>query len=146
MNEAFVRKYLPQQDPIGSHIAVSDFPTVIVGVVGDVQQQPGWGSNSPLAALPAVYIPAAQTPESKLKLMHTWFSPSWIVRTTAPQQGVIAGMQHAIEQVDPQLPFAGFRSMADVQFRALAFQRLQATLLSMLAALALLLAAVGFTD
>jgi ABC-type antimicrobial peptide transport system permease subunit len=66
-----------------------------------------------------------------------------IVRTTAPQLGVIAGMQRAMEAVDPQLPFAGFRSMTDVQFRSLAFQRLQATLLGMLAGLALVLAAVG---
>lgn len=143
VNEAFVHKYLPEQDPIGSHIAVADAAREIVGVVGDVQQKPGWGPASPIAALPAAYIPAAQWPGPTMQLVHTWFSPSWSVRTSGPQQGVIAGMQRAMEQVDPQLPFAGFRSMADVQFRALAFQRLQATLLAMLAGLALVLAAVG---
>lgn len=115
----------------------------IVGVVGDVQQKPGWGPSSPIAAIPAVYVPAAQSPAGLYRTAHTWFSPSWIVRTTAPQQGVIAWMQRAMEAIDPQLPFAGFRSMTDVQFRSLAFQRLQATLLGMLAALALALAAVG---
>jgi predicted permease len=143
VNEAFVRRYLSEQDPLGSHIMTNNIAREIVGVVGDVQQKPGWGPTSPIAAIAAVYVPAAQAPAGLFRMAHTWFSPSWIVRTTAPQQGVIAGMQRAMESIDPQLPFAGFRSMTDVQFRSLAFQRLQATLLSMLGGLALVLAAVG---
>ena len=52
-------------------------------------------------------------------------------------------MQRAIQAVDPQLPFAGFRSMEDVRYRSLARERFQASLLAALAGLALLLAAVG---
>lgn len=143
VNEAFVRKYLSEQEPLGSHIMTNNIAREIVGVVGDVQQKPGWGPTSPIAPIPAVYVPAAQTPAGLFRTAHTWFSPSWLVRTTAPQDGIIAGMQRTMEATDPQLPFAGFRSMTDVQFRSLAFQRLQATLLGMLGGLALLLAGVG---
>jgi len=75
--------------------------------------------------------------------VHTWFSPSWIVRSPGPMEGTIAGMQRAIQAVDPQLPFAGFHSMEDIRYRSLAQERFQAVLLGALAGLALLLAAVG---
>jgi hypothetical protein len=49
--------------------------------------------------------------------------PSWTVRSAGPAEGVIAGMQRALQSVDPQLPFAGFHSMEDVRYRALAQER-----------------------
>jgi ABC-type antimicrobial peptide transport system permease subunit len=78
-----------------------------------------------------------------MQLVHGWFSPNWIVRSSAPAEGVIAGMQRGIQEADPQLPFAGFHSMEDVRHGALAEERFQAMLLGALAGLALLLAAVG---
>jgi predicted lysophospholipase L1 biosynthesis ABC-type transport system permease subunit len=115
----------------------------IVGVVGDIQQKSGWGDGAPTAAMPDIYIPATQVEDKFMQLVHTWFSPSWIVRTAGPPEGIVGGMQRALESVDPQLPFAGFHSMEDVRYRALAQERFQAVLLGALAGLALLLAAVG---
>ena len=144
VSEAFVKMYLRGDDPIGRHLDLGDDKRVIVGVVGDFQQKSGWSQNdAPVAPKPDLYIPAAQTDGKSLQLLHTWFSPSWIVRTAGPPEGVIAGMQRALQSVDPQLPFAGFHSMEDVRYRALAQERFQAVLLGSLAALALLLAAVG---
>jgi ABC-type antimicrobial peptide transport system permease subunit len=93
--------------------------------------------------MPDVYIPAAQTDGKSLQMVHVWFSPSWIVRSSRAAEGTIAGMQRALGAVDPRLPFAGFHSMDDVRYRALAEERFQAVLLGALAGLALLLAAVG---
>jgi putative ABC transport system permease protein len=76
-------------------------------------------------------------------MVHTWFSPSWIVRMTGSQAGVVADMQRAVESVDSQLPFAKFRTLEDVRGEAVATQRAQALLLGALAGLALVLAAVG---
>jgi predicted permease len=145
VSEAFVRMYLRGDDPLGRHLDMGGREhREIVGVVGDVQQKSGWGENfGPVAAMPDIYVPATQTDDKSLQLLHTWFTPSWIVRTTGPPEGIIPGMQGALAAVDPQLPFAGFHSMADVRFRALAEQRLEAALLGALAGLALLLAAVG---
>jgi ABC-type antimicrobial peptide transport system permease subunit len=78
-----------------------------------------------------------------MKMVHTWFSPSWIVRSAGAQQGIVAAMTRAVGQVDPQLPFAKFRTLDDVRGEAVATQRAQALLLGALAGLALLLAAVG---
>ncbi|MGA2735892.1 MAG: ABC transporter permease [Bryobacteraceae bacterium] len=144
VSEAFVKMYLPGDDAVGRHLDLGGGgPCEIVGVVGDVQQKSGWGDGSPLAAMPDIYIPATQVPDKFIQLVHTWFSPSWIVRSSGPTEGVIAGMQRALESVDPRLPFAGFHSMDDVRHSALAQERFQAVLLGALAGLALLLAAVG---
>ncbi len=142
VNEAFVKKYLANQDAVGSHIQTGG-ARQIVGVVADVQQTSGWGDFGPLGTPPTIYIPATQTDAKFLEVVHNWFSPQWIVRTSASTEGIIAGMQNALHTVDPRLPFASFRSMADVQSRSMDEQRFQATLLGALAGLALLLAAVG---
>ena len=144
VSEAFVKMYMPGDDALGRHLDLGGDRREIVGVVGDVQQKSGWGENfGPLAAMPDVYIPAAQTDGKSLQMVHVWFSPSWIVRSSGAAEGTIAGMQRALGAVDPRLPFAGFHSMDDVRYRALAEERFQAVLLGALAGLALLLAAVG---
>jgi len=144
VSEAFVKMYLRGDEAVGRHLDLGgDDRREIVGVVGDVQQKSGWGDGSPLAAMPDIYIPATQVDDKFIPMVHTWFSPSWIVRFSGSAEGVIAGMQQALESVDPRLPFAGFHSMEDVRYRSLAEERFQAVLLGALAGLALLLAAVG---
>jgi predicted permease len=144
VSEAFVKMYLRGDDALGRHLDLGGGERrEIVGVVGDVQQKSGWGDGSPLAAMPDIYIPATQVDDKFIPVVHTWFSPSWIVRSSGPPEGVIAGMQRALETVDPRLPFAGFHSMEDIRYRSLAQERFQAVLLGALAGLALLLAAVG---
>jgi predicted permease len=139
VNEAFVRRHSPNQDPIGRQLSLG----TIVGVVGDIQQRVGWGDFGPVAAIPAAYVPAAQFGDAGFKLVHTWFSPSWIVRTTGPQPGIIEQIQQAVQKVDAQLPFKAFRTFDDVRAEAVAMQRVQAQLLGSLSVLALVLAAVG---
>jgi predicted permease len=142
VNQAFVRMYSADEDPIGRQIGPGT-PRRIVGIVGDIQQKAGWGSYGPVNAMPATYIPAAQVSDKLFTLVHTWFAPSWVVRTSGPQEGIAAGMARALEQVDPQLPFAKFRTIDDVRREAVATQRAQAVLLTTLAGLALALAAIG---
>jgi predicted permease len=145
VSEAFVKLYLPGDDALGRHLDLGGGERrEIVGVVGDVQQKSGWGEDlGPLAAMPDLYIPSPQVGDKSMQMVHTWYSPSWIVRSPGPTEDVIAGMQRALESVDPRLPFAGFHSMDDIRYRSLAEERFQAVMLGALAGLALLLAAVG---
>jgi putative ABC transport system permease protein len=143
VNEAFVRRSSPDVDPIGRRMGSSRLSRTIIGVVGDIQQKAGWGNFGPVAAMPATYIPVAQVDDAFMAMVHTWFSPSWFVRTAGPQQGVVLAMQNAVQSVDPLLPFAKFRTLDDVRDEAVVKQRAQATLLGTLAGLAVLLAAVG---
>ena len=90
-----------------------------------------------------MYVPAAQVNAQDITLVHVWFQPDWIVRTAGPVEGLTGQMQRALASADPNLPFSGFYAMRDLQAKTLATQRVEVALLSTMAALALLLSAVG---
>jgi predicted permease len=143
VNQAFVHRYSPDQDPIGRQINSNGVTRTIVGVAGDVQTKVAFGNFGPLGAAPAAYVSVAQVSNGFVTMVHTWFSPSWIVRLAGPQEGIVSQMQKAVASVDPQLPVAKFRTLDEVRGEAVATPRAQALLLGSLAGLALLLAAVG---
>ena len=92
---------------------------------------------------PAAFVPESQVSSGFVTMAHTWFSPSVMVRLSAPQEGIVAQMQKAVAAVDPLLPVVKFRTLDDIRGEAVATPRAQAMLLGTLAGLALLLAAVG---
>jgi predicted permease len=140
INRTFVRKFFNGASPLGHYV---DKDTMIIGVVEDVAIEPGLDPTAPLSAEQSMYIPATQVDGQSLPLLHIWFQPSWIVRTAGPVEGLTAQMQRALASIDPNLPFSGFFGMRDLLAKALATQRVEVALLSAMAALALLLSAVG---
>ena len=140
VNQTFARKFFHGENPVGRHISND---TRIVGLVQDVPMAPGIDPDAPLMGEQLVYIPASQVAPSLLAMVHVWFQPSWIVRTAGPVEGLTAQMQRALASADPNIPFSGFYSMRDIQAKTLAAQRVEVALLSTMAALALLLSAIG---
>jgi predicted permease len=143
VNESFARQILHDPNPIGRALADGKQSMRIIGVVDDVQTKPGIDATSPICTERTLYIPATQAPGELLALVHVWFQPSWIIRSTHLDAQTPAAMQRALSSVDPNLPFASFRTMDDLLATALAQQRIEVALLSSLAVLALLLAALG---
>jgi len=78
-----------------------------------------------------------------MQLVHTWFSPKWVIRASGPTGSLTAQMQRAVASVDSQLPIASFQTIDDLQAHVTSGQRYRAALFSIFAGLALLLAAVG---
>jgi macrolide transport system ATP-binding/permease protein len=140
VNQSFARKFYGGTNPVGRYI---NKDTLIVGEVADVSVSSGLYEGAPLMSEQAMYIPAAQVNAQYLPLLHVWFQPDWIVRTAGPVEGLTDQMQRALASVDPNLPFSGFYSMRDLLAKTLAAQRVEVALLGALAALALLLSAVG---
>ena len=140
VNRAFMRKFFSGANPVGRYL---DKNTLIVGVTEDVAIAPGLDPVAPLTGEETMYIPAAQVDAKPLSLVHMFFQPSWIVRTAGPVEGLTAQMQRALASVDPNLPFSGFYAMRDLLAKTLATQRVEVALLSAMAALALLLSALG---
>jgi ABC-type antimicrobial peptide transport system permease subunit len=116
-----------------------------VGVVGDVQQHSGLGNFGPLSVEPTVYILAAQLRDGDFQLLHTWFSPKWVIRAPGNTAAVEAQVQAAVAAVDPLLPVAKFKTVDDLRGSITLSQRYRASLFSILAGLALLLAALGLS-
>jgi predicted permease len=140
VNHAFARRFYGGGNPVGRYI---NKDTMIVGEVADVSVSSGLYEGAPLMSEQAMYIPAAQVNALYLSVVHVWFQPDWVVRTYGPFEGLTVQMQRALASVDPNLPFAGFYRMRDLLARTLATQRVEVALLSTMAALALLLTAIG---
>ena len=144
VNRAFVKRFLGDTEPLGQHFRIEGIDWQIVGIVGDVQQINGWGSEyAPIAAFAQAYIPVAQVPDKLFAIANIWFSPSFVVRTHGTIPGLPDAMRRALEAVDPRLPFSSFHTMSQVRGASVAEQRYQAVLFTSLAALAILLAALG---
>ncbi|MGE5242967.1 MAG: ADOP family duplicated permease [Betaproteobacteria bacterium] len=140
VNQSFARKFYGGGNPVGHYL---DKTTLIVGEVADVPVPPGLNPAGPLASEQALYVPAAQFKPQYLSLVHMFLQPDWIVRTAAPVQGLTADMQRALSSADPNLPASGFYRMDDLLAETLTTQRIEVVVLGAMAALALLLSAVG---
>ncbi len=144
VNRRFVERFLPGADPLASRVAIGGGERRIVGVVGDVLESPeGVGGEAPVARVSVVYLPSAQIEDAMFTLVHTWFEPSWIVRSGLAPEATVSGIRRALAEVDPGLPFAAFRRMGQVEADALAEQRFLMALVATLGAIAALLAALG---
>ena len=145
VNDEFVRRHYRGRDVLGLHIQVAGGEREIVGVVGDARASSSGlgGADGPVITPFVVYVPAAQTGASLFRLVHTWFAPSWVVRTAGPMPGVADAIRASVAAADPLLPIARVDSMADVQAVSIAPQRFMMALVVGLGGVALLLAAVG---
>ena len=144
VNEAFVRRFFPDEDPIGKQLEIFDprpprppIYQTIVGVIGDIKQQ-----GLDRAAGTEVYVPTWQytripVPAHGLIVMYV------AVRTERDPEGYINAVTQAIAELDPVLPVAKLRTMDDLLWEAVARPRFLTFLLGCFAGLALVLAAVG---
>jgi putative ABC transport system permease protein len=134
-NESLVNQYFQNEDPLGKRVRWASDPGLrwmtIVGVVGDVKH---FGLDVP--ELPALYTPYTQAAAWK-----RWMS------VVARTQGHPAGMSQAIKKeiwkVDSLLPVTRMETMNEVAAESFAARRFNMSLLTLFAAMALVLAAIG---
>ena len=136
VNQAFARKFFPNEDPIGKRIrpgiaTYSGGPVMreIVGVVSDIRNR---NLSSELRA--GYYVPAAQIPFNQMTL---------VVRTTNDPHSVINAVQNEVHSMDNELPVFNVKTMDDYISATVAAPRFNATLLVIFAGVALILTIVG---
>ncbi|HMF96467.1 MAG TPA: ABC transporter permease [Vicinamibacterales bacterium] len=146
VNEAFVRQYLKDDDPLRERLVIgksfmrefaSEQPRQIIGVASDVRD--GGLNNDPQ---PTMYVPQAQIPDSANALNVRLTPIAWVVRTRAAPYTVSAAVQDQLRQIS-NLPVSDVRSMEDVVSRSISRQRFNMLLMTVFGAAALLLAAIG---
>ncbi len=144
VNQAFAAHFFPHGGALGADISMGGAGRAIVGVAGNVVGgKTGLGNSGPVGDFPLAYIPAAQTDSGSMRLLHTWFSPSWVVRSLLPVRESARQLTDAVQSADPLLPPPEIRSFRELKTAALDQQRLLALLVDALAGLALVLAALG---
>ncbi len=136
VNEAFVRQYLGNLDPVGVRVHAGDADAdrvewiTVVGVVGDVR----FRSLRTIDGEPEIYLPNQQLPTGWGHL---------VVRAGGPREGTVRAVSAAVRSVDPELPLADVRTGEDIVGRQLTAARLSTTVSSVFAAAATALAVVG---
>jgi putative ABC transport system permease protein len=136
VNEAFVRRRLGGQTPIGARVALAgehDEPqwAEVVGVAADVRSR-GVASPPP----PEIYLPAAQ-------FGGAWNQLYLIVRTAGEPRSMIAAVRAEVARLDPDQPVYAIRTVDEVFAADTLQSRVSTTLMGWFAMLALAIAAVG---
>ena len=132
ISEALARQVFPNEDPIGHRIRCGlDSPNymTIVGIVGDIRDEPG---TPPAAEL---YMPLAQHP-GRGALVQI------VVRTAVPPATLTETIDARIRQADAEVA-KKFTTFDHIAADAIATPRFRATLVATFAGLALLLAMAG---
>jgi predicted permease len=136
VNQAFVRKYFPHENPIGQHMQVGvgddlfEHPVrEIVGVVGDIKRKGLTADFDPQYFLP--YAQALIT------------NPYLVVRTNEDPSAMQAAIGAAVHELDKTVPVYQASTMGEYLYKSAAEPRFQTFLLSCFAVIALALAAIG---
>jgi predicted permease len=148
VNQTFVKKFFPKQDPIGQHFGI-DLPQYsgsweIVGVFADFKL------NNPRDEVRPVYLrPLAQRfPGYKEEEMNTgeiqsMFINSMVLSFKTPQQHADALIRQTLAGIDPSLTVMDLRSLDAQVAGNFDEERLVAQLSSLFGILSLILASVG---
>jgi putative ABC transport system permease protein len=146
INEAMAKKYWPQADPLGQRMIIgqglgSDFeegPREIVGVVGSVTEA---GLSNGL--VPTMYVPQGQITNGITKLVSGLLPISWLIRTKTDPLAAVSPVRHEFEAMDGQLTPSKILTLEAVIKDSTTRENFNMLMLSVFAAVALLLAAVG---
>lgn len=134
IDEEFARRYWPNEDPIGKRIRLgteAEAPVLTVqGVVGRVKME-GLSQDSKRVQ---GYFPFAQIPSGGMTVL---------LKAAGDPNQLIAAVREQVKGIDPDQPIYSIRTMDEIRAESVAPERLNLTLLSIFAGIALVLAIVG---
>jgi putative ABC transport system permease protein len=134
IDEEFAKRYWPNEDPVGKRVRLgteNDAPRLeVLGVVGRVKME-SLNQNSDRVQ---GYFPYNQTPDNSMTV---------IIKGAADPNQLISSVRGAIKEIDPDQPIYSVRTMNEIRAESVAGERLNLTLLSLFAGIALVLAIVG---
>jgi putative ABC transport system permease protein len=146
INEAMMKKYWPNEDPVGQLLVIGkglgpqfeDPARQIVGIVGNVREN-GLGNEG----VGVMYIPQSQAPEGITALANSVIPLSWAIRTATEPMSQRVSVEGELHTVDGQLPISRERTMEQVIAGAVSRQSFNMVLLSLFAAVAVVLSGIG---
>jgi putative ABC transport system permease protein len=137
VNQALVREYFPNEDPIGkriSHIGANQnegdpLEWEIVGVAGDVHH-----SSLIKDASPEIYLPNQQ---------NSWGWGNFLIRTKGDPNGLAKSFSEQIKSVDKSVPLDDVRPLTEAISETLAQSRFYTFLFGLFGATGLVLTLTG---
>jgi predicted permease len=131
VNQEFVRRFLPGQDPIGRQVRGWGVWFTVVGVAKNIKY-----FHIDEDPMPYFYVPARQIyrPEDGM---------TFYVRTRGSVDQAMVALRRAARVADPTIPIFNVSSLDDSIAGSLFGQKIAANLLTVIAGAALLLACIG---
>lgn len=129
INAAAAERFFAGREPIGAQVSFWGTPRTIVGVVGN-ERLHGLAEATP----PALYAPLDQVPSPTGVLL---------VRTTGDPMALAGTVRAAVREQDPALALYGVEPLEETVAASIARERFTTLLLTMFAALAMVLSAIG---
>jgi putative ABC transport system permease protein len=137
VTESFARQFFPGEDPIGKRIKPgistweNDESTMreIIGVVGDIRNR---ALNT--EPKPAYYLPQSQVPFTQLIV---------VAKTANDPHSLVTGATREVRAIDAEVPVFSSKTMEEYISSSVAAPRFNTTLLSIFAAVALVLTIIG---
>ena len=139
VNEAFVRRYFPHDQPLGQRLRLSPPARIwrnqrltsfeIVGIARDMKS-----AGLMAEAEAAYYVPATQAPLQDMMIL---------VRTSGDPTSLVPALRNAVWSIDANQPIANINTMEKIVADSIAQPRLSMLLMGLFGTLALILAAVG---
>jgi predicted permease len=134
IDEEFARRHWPNEEAVGKRIRMGSDPSApvlsVVGVVGRVKME-GLSQDSNRVQ---GYFPFAQIQNGSMTV---------IIKGSGDPNQLVAAAREQVKAVDPDQPIYGVRTMDEIRAESVAPERLNLTLLSLFAGIALVLAVVG---
>ena len=136
IDEEFAKRYFPNEDAVGKRIIIGGSAHVgnplvtVIGVVGRVKME-SLNQNSDRVQ---GYFPFYQIPAGSMTV---------VLKASSDPSLALSGVRGAVKNIDPDQPIYNPRTMDEIRAESVAPERLNLTLLSLFAGIALVLAVVG---
>ena len=134
IDEEFAKRYWPNEDPVGKRIRMGADPKApvaeVLGVVGRVKME-SLNQNSDRVQ---GYFAFNQVPLGGMTV---------VIKGASDANQLISSIRGAVRELDPNQPIYSVRTMDEIRAESVAPERLNLTLLSLFAGIALVLAIVG---
>jgi predicted permease len=146
INDAMAKKYWPKEEALGKVILLGkglgpqfeEGPREIVGIAGNV-------TETALAhhGECVMYVPQSQMPNGLTELAGGIVPLAWVVRTAGDPLALRTMVEREMRAVDASIPVGHMRTVDAVVSQSLARENFNTLLLTLFAAIAMLLAAIG---
>ncbi len=132
VNQAFVRRYWPNDDPIGKHIWLGPIikPLEVVGVFGD-EKNNGLGEDP----APEMFLPFPNLPWSHLRLS--------LRSASGNPMALVPAVRQRLARIDSDQPITEVQTLEQILAQSRAQSKFTVALFGIFSALALVLAIVG---
>ena len=135
VSESFVRRYWPNEQPIGRHFNFAWHDHEVIGVVGDIRAR-GLERTSE----PQVYLSSKQDIDDGF----TYYAPKdLVIQSTQPPERLLPAIREIIHKADPEQPISNIRTMQEVLAGETESRTIQMRVLIVFTGVAIVLAGLG---